>query len=107
MFVLGLSDSEINPKDYKCDECPKRFSKESRLKVHIRNMHDGRYTNKCDFCGQTKSTSKALKIHIRNIHEGHNCNICRKSLRSAAILKRHILSAHEKDKDFTCNFNKL
>ena len=63
-----LSVHERTNERYKCNTCGKFFSYQSRLKEHIRNVHDGRKDHKCDSCGKSFAKTGNLNIHINSVH---------------------------------------
>lgn len=57
-FDLETHHSSVHDKrkDYKCDQCSKRFSQRSNLQTHVRAAH-GELVCKCDgicACGEVK-----------------------------------------------------
>ena len=56
-------------KKYGCQECDKRYTKKTHLKVHIKSVHEGvKYP--CNQCGYQASQKVNLRSHIQSIHEG-------------------------------------
>ena len=60
---------------------------------------------KCDFCEKFYNRSGILKQHIKTIHEGqrnYKCNSCKKCFTLHGNLKRHIKAIHE-DQNYKCD----
>ncbi|XP_017472166.1 PREDICTED: zinc finger protein 431-like [Rhagoletis zephyria] len=88
---------EGNP-DHVCKECGKGFVLESRLNIHIRNVHSLAYQSVCDQCGKSFRGRYALKYHMLE-HDGGGkklwpCDQCDTQLHSKFSLKRHKRIAH-------------
>ena len=108
---------------FKCDQCPKSFSKTSSLKRHTQLKHlseseeiDQNLVSKrlrqgpptrihqCKLCLKTFKSPYILVDHIKRDHEGrkdHNCHICGKEFGRRTVLQKHI-KRHKKIKDFVC-----
>ena len=108
---------------FKCDQCPKSFSKTSSLKRHTQLKHlaeseeiDQNLVSKrlrqgpptrihqCKLCLKTFKSPYFLVDHIKRDHEGrkdHNCHICGKEFGRRTVLQKHI-KRHKKIKDFVC-----
>ena len=65
-------------RDFECEHCGQAFTESSKLKVHIRTVHEKRRDFVCELCGKDFTHSSSLKKHIRTTHEGQ----CRKRKRS-------------------------
>ena len=121
-------------KNHKCDLCGKSFSEKGSLKIHIISVHDKdpldikewqphkKFTKKpciktnskgiqfktfkCDQCDKYFSQSMVLKRHINTVHEGqknHQCDLCGKAFGEKADLKTHIKCVHEGLKNHKCD----
>ncbi|XP_018784771.1 PREDICTED: transcription factor grauzone-like [Bactrocera latifrons] len=89
--------AEGNP-DHICKECGKGFILESRLNIHIRNVHSTAYHSVCDQCGKSFRGRYALKYHLLE-HDGAGkqlwpCDQCDAKLHSKFSLKRHKRITH-------------
>ena len=63
------NQSVSKTKKYGCQECDKRYTKKTHLKVHIKSVHEGvKYP--CNQCGYQASQKVNLRSHIQSIHEG-------------------------------------
>ena len=112
-----------NLMQFKCDQCPKSFSKTSSLKRHTQLKHlteseeiDQNLVSKrlrqgpptrihqCKLCSKTFKSPYFLVDHIKRDHEGrkdHKCHICGKEFGRRTVLQKHI-KRHKKIKDFVC-----
>ena len=108
---------------FKCDQCPKSFSKTSSRKRHIQEKHSvaseeidqnlvskrlrqgpPKRIHQCKLCLKTFKGPYFLVDHIKRDHEGrkdHRCHICNKEFGRRTILQKHI-KRHKKIKDFVC-----
>ena len=62
-------ENVIKKRFFKCDLCNKEFAKNHNLKVHIRNVHEGKKLYRCEKCEKNYSQNADLKTHIQKIHE--------------------------------------
>ena len=104
-----LSVHERTNERYKCNNCGKFFSYQSRLKEHIRNVHDGRKDHKCGTCGKSFTSAGYLRMHaaMHTVHQGnrdYKCDSCDKSFYQEGNLKRHIFAVHEGNKNNKCKY---
>jgi len=88
-----------------CDQCDKRFSVPSKLKHHIRSIHE-KDTVCCEKCGKKiRNLTEAIKKHMATHGERkYVCpwDGCGKSFLLNNILQRHIV-VHTGDKNFECD----
>ena len=64
------SDIQESNNRVKCKDCGKRFYPMSKLKLHIRSIHEGIKDYNCDFCESEFSVFNDLKNHIARVHIG-------------------------------------
>jgi len=89
---------------YQCNHCRKEFSQKSTLKYHIDAKHKG---NKipCSHCGKkfARNHLSNLKSHIEKKHSGkvYTCDRCGFNADTEFKLKRHNLSFHDENYDYT------
>ncbi|CAG9317622.1 unnamed protein product [Blepharisma stoltei] len=86
---------EIEPKEFPCFSCDKKYSTYKGLKQHMGKSHNSTVKNfLCDSCGGLFSNKYALKFHRRQVHEKSTtakCSICEKTFYNKYKLKKHIL----------------
>lgn len=67
---------------FRCKDCPKGFSLQSMLQIHIIAKHSKAKPYKCEDCGKCFVTKSGLKIHVKkhksNIKEDYPCLVCGK-----------------------------
>ena len=113
---------------FQCETCGKSFTYEKSLKEH-RYMHDNLRRFACKTCGKAfrqytcliihQKTHKDTKDHIcsscgkgftqkqslirhERIHTGdkpYTCGICRKAFSDYAVIRKHMMMCHKKDRD--------
>jgi hypothetical protein len=82
--------------------CYARCKNETTMKIHLRKMHDGGYSeetpHKCKLasCNQYYETAQQAQRHFRRVHEGvkAKCPWCDRELSSKEQLKRHLRGVH-------------
>ncbi|XP_037936677.1 transcription factor grauzone-like [Teleopsis dalmanni] len=86
-------------KDFVCSYCNKGFVLESKLRIHIRNVHT-KNNCVCEICGKWFRHQYALKNHMSKHDESSGaklkwqCNQCNAVLSTKFSLGRHIRVAH-------------
>ena len=86
-----------------CNFCSKTFCEpylESKLRLHVEAVHDGKRNYHCKFCDKSYKQLHHLKYHQRNIHANHQskvkCDICQKEFSEEINLRSHMkLNHHE------------
>jgi len=88
-----------------CHHCPKRFSDQSLLDLHLKYVG---LSFPCDICGNVYARKENLKSHLRK-HTGetpYECSFCEAKFNMSYKLKEHVNSKHlhvEKQL-FVCEF---
>ena len=77
-------------KSFKCDLCPKAYSRKDRLSYHIQAVHKGK-TYKCDQCKKGFKSKRDLYCHIQAVHnrKTYKCGQCGKVLKSIKEKRIH------------------
>ena len=69
------------------------------MKRHVSCVHEGQRNYNCSFCEKAFSRQDRLKHHIKVVHEGHKndveCELCGKCYYDKSTLKKHIMAVHE------------
>ncbi|XP_018573109.1 zinc finger protein 540 [Anoplophora glabripennis] len=91
---------------YKCQECPKGFSLQSMLQVHVLAKHTKAKPFMCEECGKSFVTKPGLKIHLKKhkteTKEDYPCVECGKVLHTRGGLTSH-MNVHRLGRRFMCD----
>lgn len=82
-------------RNYKCNQCNKKFAIEQYLENHIKNIHESNKTfYKCPKCQFSSLYPDILKRHVLR-HDGmKTCKICMEMFRTSADLQKHTATVH-------------
>ncbi|KAK0098040.1 hypothetical protein PV326_011575 [Microctonus aethiopoides] len=97
-----IVDGNEEMKVFKCDKCPKAFTRRIMLKSH-QSVHSTQRGFTCQACEKWFPTRSALIRHERT-HTGEKpfgCNICHRAFAQKEILLRHLMT-HSGQKPFQC-----
>ena len=90
---------------FKCpfEGCDKKYSVESRLKIHIQT-HSSEKPFVCDICQKAFHLKADLKSHIKTHSKDRlfQCNLCGKTYKTEAHLKEHTNITHKGVKNYHC-----
>lgn len=78
----------------RCVDCPKLFTSEYSLKLHMRRTHNIHKRYACDQCQRTYARSSSLKDHILIRHNPDDpflCCDCNCRFESEELFDRHII----------------
>lgn len=94
---------DTSEKRFVCNECPEKFAKASRLKIHSR-IHTGANRFVCDECGRGFDRADSFKKHKRwhNGDKRFSCDICGAKFYEKNHLFTHI-QRHVGVKNICCN----
>ena len=85
-------------KSFKCPICGMSKSFASKLKEHIRRVHDGEKPYKCTLCDASFADKSQLPGHMLSVHgEGNRvkCDSCDSTFTTVAGKNKHVKSAHQ------------
>ena len=105
-FLYLRQHEKICPKNtqkvgFICQKCKKSFSQNRTLKLHIKNVHEGRRDYKCGTCGKAFSNLSGMKKHRDTVHLGlkkYQCSFCNTAYGQNGDLSRHIKRCHLQEK---------
>merc|ERR1712020_742876 len=87
--------------EYKCDQCPKIFTKKSQLANHKYRKHSPNFKPiqriKCQHCDKSYKNATFLKEHVLKDHEKitpYACEHCQRRFALKSTLKTHIVNTH-------------
>ncbi|XP_050393643.1 uncharacterized protein LOC126811785 isoform X2 [Patella vulgata] len=94
-------------KPYLCNICGRGFERKSGLRYHLKaHERGGGVPVHCDLCSRSFQTASRLTIHKSCKHPPEQpvfkCIQCQKVFSFKRSLKRHIASAHMKERKFQC-----
>ncbi|KAJ6641733.1 Transcription factor grauzone [Pseudolycoriella hygida] len=94
--VLSHISFHLNPDEFRCNQCDKRFSDKSTLKTHIRNHEPiSSRAFKCDLCPRSFTIKCRLLSHQQFVHCPVKCDECGMSYPSKSKLTTHIRNVHQ------------
>lgn len=100
--------SHLNPDQFKCDQCDRRFITYTARQHHKVRQHtsveDRKF--KCVLCEKSFSSANPLKRHMQNHipekERPHKCPHCGQGFNTVPILNEHINAKHNKQSNFVC-----
>ncbi|XP_058798726.1 zinc finger protein 84-like isoform X3 [Phymastichus coffea] len=90
--------------EFECHICHRRMVSQANLDEHVFKQHEQRQDVICEQCGKTFTRQSRLKIHMRT-HLGlrpHTCQICGKSFARRNGLRQHLL-IHTGQRPYVCD----
>ena len=76
-------------KIYDCKDCPKKFSAQTFLDLHISNKHGEKSTFSCEFCERKFTRNEQLRYHTRTHTKPYKCDECDTGFATTQQLKKH------------------
>uniref|UniRef100_A0A182JB13 C2H2-type domain-containing protein n=1 Tax=Anopheles atroparvus TaxID=41427 RepID=A0A182JB13_ANOAO len=98
------SNTTLSPENIYCTLCDRRFSSTSGLKYHLKR-HTGIKAFVCLYCGKKFTANTNLNAHIRNVHsekKAHQCTECGEAFATKDHLNKHQRSRHSQERAFVC-----
>ena len=89
-----------NIRRFACKMCGKAFRQRTSLQIHMK-VHKETKDHICSSCGKGFTQKQSLIRHER-IHTGdkpYTCMLCQKTFSDYAVIRRHMMMSHKKDKD--------
>jgi transcription elongation factor Elf1 len=89
-----------------CDQCGKGLSSKSRLKMHIKAIHENFRAFQCTDCGQKFCDDPTLQRHRQSKHireVKYKCPHCSYFTYRSGVISKHILEVHDRIKRHNCN----
>ncbi|XP_046141149.1 zinc finger protein 675-like isoform X1 [Osmia bicornis bicornis] len=89
---------------YECHLCKRRMVTQENLNEHLIKQHENRKAVMCEECGKTFTRNSRLKVHMR-VHTGdkpYTCTICSKSFARRTAMKQHLL-IHTGVRPYVCD----
>ena len=95
--LVICSNSSNDKKQYRCQQCDKRFGKKALLKIHVRDIHKDTAPRdfECHKCAKSYSSFFHLNRHLQN--HSHECQECGKTFKTREERKEHIKERHKKE----------
>ena len=84
-------------KNYLCNICGERFSRQFCLRRHARYHHEKATNIHCPHCPDILATEKTLYFHIRLRHKDkrYSCKACKEGFPKKDDLKQHMMASHK------------
>ena len=83
----------VDVRRFICDQCDKFFTRNSHLKRHKKEIHDGGVKYYCDQCDKLFTQNGHLKRHKNEVHETrslrYKCSFCEFETKRSEYLKVH------------------
>ncbi|KAE8738247.1 hypothetical protein FOCC_FOCC016280 [Frankliniella occidentalis] len=93
---------KVNVARFECEACDKQYASKNGLRAHIQAIHDKKQF-KYDECGKRFSRRSSLHTHM-HVHKGRElkCAKCGQEFKRNANLVEHFFLKHEKKSDYEC-----
>lgn len=87
-----------------CSQCSVTFTSYQEHKIHVDELHEGRWKYRCEYCPETFPAPDLAKKHVYEAHTDKNwiCDKCGKGYAEENALKAHVQKCNP-GAEFSCD----